>query len=238
MHFTFGKDIATLDCEILLHLYPRSFPYKETVDNIAFREMIIPTGDDFRHPVALLKLAVPIYQADTTKEPTLTMKFGNFAGIKDHQFVISEQKNSKFTPYLLGSVTKFKPLDVKFQFKTVLLSLRTLQAEKVNMVFRPMFKIGSLLQANLGGYTVKKVNEEFKISINASLDEAKDKAIDQLTAEAKKDVGAIVAETAKNKEVSELLKEGIMFGLEKILARAEGRLTSNLIDDSINTSAN
>lgn len=234
MHFTFGKDVATLDCEILLHLYPRSFPYKETVDSITFREMVIPTGDDFRHPVALLKMNVPIYQAGKPQEPTLTMQFGNFAGIKDHQFVISEQKNSKFTPYLLGSVSKFKPLDIKFQFRTVLLSLKTFQAETVNMVFRPIFKIGSLTQANLGGYTIKKVDEEFKTSINDSLSEAKDKAIDSLTAEAKKEMSAALAETAKNKEVSELIKEGVMFGLEKLLAKADEKLASPH-NTSINT---
>ncbi|MDE3269220.1 MAG: hypothetical protein OYH77_02935 [Pseudomonadota bacterium] len=229
MHFVFSKDSATLNCEILVHLYPRSFPYKDIADNIQFREIVIPAGEDFRHPVALLKMEMPIYQTGEAVDPTLTNQFGNFAGIKDYRFILAEQKNRRFTPYLLGHLNKFKPLDVKFQFQTVLLSLRTLQAETVNMVFAPSFRVGSLLQANLGGYTLKKVDEEFKTTINESLREAKQKALDKVTlelqAKVKAEMETRLTATAKNKEVSDLIKNGVMFGLEKILAQAESRLT-------------
>lgn len=171
---------VVLTGEVLVHLYPQQWPYKKSKDGITFSQIKIPQGAKYRFPTARLRIKIVI--DDHQQPPLLAIDFGNFSRIKDFSFVLNEQHNLDYNPHLIGKVDKLKALEVKFQFQKVLLSLNSLQAEEVKMVFSPAFKIGSLLNARLGNFQLNKIDRQFRAEINQQLRQHLDQPTDhQLT---------------------------------------------------------
>lgn len=200
IHFTADVNEAVLNSDILLNLYPQNIPYEETKNSISFSNIVVPSGKKFRLPTVLISIKTFL---NHPRQPTMTLTFGNFSTVKNHQFVMGKDKDHRYAPYLLGSVQKFKPLHVKFQFRKIDLSLQTFTAENVHMIFSPGFKIGSLLIADLGKFRVEKVDREFKASINAELDKTKDKITGQILSDPR---------------IVNLLGSNIVDGLRKLFA--------------------
>ena len=158
---------VVLTGEVLVHLYPQQWPYEKNRDGIAFSQIKVPQGAKYRFPTARLRIRI-IFD-DHQQPPLLAIDFGNFSRIKDFSFVVNEQHNLNYNPHLVGKVDNFKALSVKFQFQKVLLSLASLQAEEVKMVFSPSFKIGSVLNARLGNFQISKIDRRFRTEINEQL---------------------------------------------------------------------
>ena len=158
---------VVLTGEVLVHLSPQQLPYEKNRDGIAFSHIKVPQGARYRFPTARLRIRI-IFD-DHRQPPLLAIDFGNFSQIKDFSFVLNEQHNLDYNPHLVGKVDNFKALSVKFQFQKILLSLASLQAEEVKMVFSPAFEIGSLLNARLGNFRIAKIDRQFRTEINEQL---------------------------------------------------------------------
>ena len=169
---------VVLTGEVLVHLYPQQWPYEKSKDGLTFSQIKIPQGAKYRFPTARLRIRI-VVDDDQQQPPLLAIDFGNFSRIKDFSFVLNEQHNLDYNPHLIGKVDNFKALEVKFQFQKVLLSLNSLQAEEVKMVFSPAFKVGSLLNARLGNFQLSKIDRQFRTEINQQLRQHLDQPTDQ-----------------------------------------------------------
>lgn len=164
---------VVLTGEVLVHLYPQQLPYEKNRDGVAFSQIRVPQGARYRFPVARLRIRI-IFD-EHRQPPLLAIDFGNFSRIDNFSFVLDEQHNLDYNPHLVGKLDNFKALTVNFQFQKILLSLDSLQAEEVNMVFSPAFKVGSLLNARLGNFRIDKIDRRFRTEINRQLQQQLDR---------------------------------------------------------------
>ena len=174
--FELSEQQATVTAAVLLSLYPLTLPYAREEAPVSLHSLVVPTGRRFRLPTALLSIHAPLHGK---QPPQLRIFFGNFTAVKNLRFVFAAKHGHHYSPYLSGNLQKFKPLQVKFRFQELSLSLQTLQADKVNTVFSPGFKIASLQTADLGAFRIAKIDEKFKASINQDIAEQKDKLLNE-----------------------------------------------------------
>ena len=176
LHFELSDHTAVLRTDILLNLYPQTLPFAKEEPPIAFRNFVVPSGSRFRFPVALLSVHAPL---EDEQLPQLHISFGNFAKIKDMEFTFDDKYGHHYTPYLEGSLQKFSPLQVKFRFQKISISLATLQAETVRTTFSAGFQLGSLRTADFGKFKIAKIDQKFKTAINQEIDTAQGKLLNE-----------------------------------------------------------
>ena len=181
LRFDLNERETVLHADILLNLFPHRMPFVKEEPPVSFRSFVVPSGDKFRFPTALISVRASLGGKQT---PLLHITFGNFAAVKDLQFVFKEQ-HKLYAPYFDGSLQKFSPLQMKFRFKTITLSLATLQAEKVRTTFSTGFKLGSLRTADFGNFNIAKIDKKFKTAINQEIDAVKSKVINETLSEEK-----------------------------------------------------
>lgn len=174
LNFKLNDKEAVLRTDILINLFPHIMPFAKEEPPVSFRSFVVPEGNRFRFPAALISVHAPL---DEGQQPQLHISFGNFATIKGLEFVFDDQRDHHYTPYLDGSLQKFSPLQMKFRFKKISLSLATLQADKVRTTFSMGFKLGTLRSADFGNFNIAKIDNKFKTAINQEIDAAKNKAI-------------------------------------------------------------
>lgn len=202
LHFTADDRDAILTSDVLLNLYPRDLPWEKDKDPVSFSRLIVPEGKGFRFPVALISIKTFLNRQSSV----MTISFGNFTEIDDnYRFVVTDRSDLAFNPWLAGRLQKFKPLNLKFWFQKIVLSLTDLHARKVQMVFSPGFKINSLLAADFGKFRMKKIDRKFRTSINAELAEVKDRVGD-------------VDKLLNEPRVTGFVRDNVIAGLRKILS--------------------
>ena len=169
LSFKLNEKEAVLRTDILLNLYPHTMPFVKEEPPVALHNFVVPSGSKFRFPVALLSVHAPL---ESEQLPQLYISFGNFAKIQNMEFVFDDQRGQHYTPYLEGSLQKFSPLQVKFRFQKISISLATLQAETVRTTFSAGFQLGSLRTADFGNFKIAKIDQKFKTAINQEIDVA------------------------------------------------------------------
>ena len=170
LHFTADARSAVLISDVLLNVYPRDLPWEKDRDPVSFSRLIVPEGKGFRFPVALISIKTSLKH----QSAVMTISFGNFTGIDDdYRFVITG-RDLAFNPWLAGRLQKFSPLNLKFWFQKIVLSLTDMHAREVRTVFSPSFKISSLLAVDFGKFRMRKIDREFRIDINAELARVRD----------------------------------------------------------------
>lgn len=180
LHFELQEQSAMLHTDILLNLYPHTMPFVKEKPPVSLRQLVVPAGDSFRFPAALLSVRVPL---DSRRQlPQLHISFGNFTAVKNLQYVFDDQHNHRYTPYLEGSLQKFSPLQVKFRVQKISVALATMQAEKVHTTFSAGFKLGSLRTADFGNFKIAKIDQKFKTAINQKIDAVPDKLLNEMLA--------------------------------------------------------
>lgn len=180
LHFELQEQGGTLHTDILLNLYPHTMPFIKEKPPVSLRQLVVPAGDSFRFPAALLSVRVPL--DDRRQLPQLHISFGNFTAVKNLQYVFDDQHNHRYTPYLEGSLQKFSPLQVKFRVQKISVALATMQAEKVHTTFSAGFKLGSLRTADFGNFKIAKIDQRFKTAINQKIDAVPDKLLNEMLA--------------------------------------------------------
>lgn len=189
LHFTIDAQQALLTADLLLNLYPRTIPYKKKREGVSFHSLVVPAAHRFRFPVALLSVHTPL---NLSTPPQLRISFGNFHKLDQRRFLLANEHH--YQPYLAGHLQQFSPVQLKFRFQNITLSLATLQAEQVHTVFSPGFRLGALQVADFGNFRVEKIDRKFKTAINQKITAAKDKLLNEtLTAP---NIAAFISEQA------------------------------------------
>lgn len=178
LHFELHEQGAMLHTDILLNLFPHTRAFVKEKPPVSLRQLVVPAGDSFRFPAALISVQVPL---DGRRQlPQLYISFGNFAAVKNLQFVFDDQHSHRYTPYLEGSLQKFSPLQVKFRVQKISVALATMQAEKVHTTFSAGFKLGSLRTADFGNFKIAKIDQKFKTALNRKIDAVPGKLLDKM----------------------------------------------------------
>ncbi len=175
LHLELNERAAALRTDILFNLFPRTMPFVREEPPVAFRNFVVPSGDKFRFPTALLSVYAPL---GGKQHPRLDITFGNFVSVKGMEFISDDQHH--YAPYLAGRIQKFSPLQVKLRVQKISVSLLTLRAEKVHSAFSLGFQLGSLRSADFGNFKIAKVDQKLKASINREIDAAQGKLLNNV----------------------------------------------------------
>ena len=176
LHFVATEQETKLSTDILLNLFPHTLPFVKEEAPISFHNFIVPTGNKFRFPVALISIRTVL---GNTQLPQLYISFGNFKAIENMQFVFDDKNSHLYSPYLEGNLQKFSPLLVKFRLQKIALSLEKLQAETVRTIFSAGFQLGAMRSADFGKFKIAKIDAKFKTAINQEIDASKDKLLNE-----------------------------------------------------------
>ena len=74
-----------------LNLFPHILPFEKEEPPVSFHKFIVPSGNNFRFPAALLSIHTSL--GNKHKQlPQLDISFGNFKAIENKQFVFDAKK--------------------------------------------------------------------------------------------------------------------------------------------------